>query len=159
MAVSIRRERLDDGREKDGMQFSYRVTFRTSQVTVNLRLTPPSHPPPTSQGCYERSAGETCVLTVNLNMLLRAHSHFLIRLMQHGPFQTLSSGPIRAAQECWKVPCPNPLPEPPPPPPSQLFSASRDSVGQSCEPRCGISQCDSGSRTRLHKRTSVYRQS
>lgn len=40
MAVSIRRERLDDGREKDGMQFSYRVTFRTSQVTMN----PPPSP-------------------------------------------------------------------------------------------------------------------
>lgn len=32
VAVSIRRERLDDGKEKDGMQFNYRVTFRTSQV-------------------------------------------------------------------------------------------------------------------------------
>lgn len=34
VAVSIRRERLDDGKEKDGMQFNYRVTFRTSQVTI-----------------------------------------------------------------------------------------------------------------------------
>uniref|UniRef100_H3D7D4 Signal induced proliferation associated 1 like 2 n=1 Tax=Tetraodon nigroviridis TaxID=99883 RepID=H3D7D4_TETNG len=34
VAVSIRRERLDDGKEKDGMQFSYRVTFRTSQLTT-----------------------------------------------------------------------------------------------------------------------------
>lgn len=34
MAVSVRRERLDDGKEKDGMQFNYRVTFRTSQVSV-----------------------------------------------------------------------------------------------------------------------------
>lgn len=33
VAVSIRRERLDDGKEKDGMQSNYRVTFRTSQVT------------------------------------------------------------------------------------------------------------------------------
>lgn len=32
VAVSVRRERLDDGKEKDGMQFNYRVTFRTSQV-------------------------------------------------------------------------------------------------------------------------------
>ena len=34
VAVSIRRERLDDGKEKDGMQFNHRVTFRTSQVTL-----------------------------------------------------------------------------------------------------------------------------
>uniref|UniRef100_A0A8C6LN51 Signal induced proliferation associated 1 like 2 n=1 Tax=Nothobranchius furzeri TaxID=105023 RepID=A0A8C6LN51_NOTFU len=34
VAVSIRRERLDDGKEKDGMQFNYRVTFRTSQLTT-----------------------------------------------------------------------------------------------------------------------------
>lgn len=34
VAVSIRRERLDDGKEKDGMQYNYRVTFRTSQVTT-----------------------------------------------------------------------------------------------------------------------------
>ena len=34
VAVSIRRERLDDGREKEGMQFNHRVTFRTSQVTL-----------------------------------------------------------------------------------------------------------------------------
>ncbi|XP_049926931.1 signal-induced proliferation-associated 1-like protein 2 isoform X3 [Epinephelus moara] len=34
VAVSIRRERLDDGREKDGMQYNYRVTFRTSQLTT-----------------------------------------------------------------------------------------------------------------------------
>lgn len=40
MAVSIRRERLDDGKDKDGMQFSYRVTFRTSQVTAVLQHTP-----------------------------------------------------------------------------------------------------------------------
>lgn len=37
VAVSIRRERLDDGKEKDGMQFNYRVTFRTSQVTIIRR--------------------------------------------------------------------------------------------------------------------------
>ncbi|XP_036980473.1 signal-induced proliferation-associated 1-like protein 2 isoform X5 [Acanthopagrus latus] len=34
VAVSIRRERLDDGKEKDGMQFNHRVTFRTSQLTT-----------------------------------------------------------------------------------------------------------------------------
>ncbi|XP_010787801.1 signal-induced proliferation-associated 1-like protein 2 isoform X3 [Notothenia coriiceps] len=34
VAVSIRREKLDDGREKDGMQHNYRVTFRTSQLTT-----------------------------------------------------------------------------------------------------------------------------
>ncbi|XP_041866104.1 signal-induced proliferation-associated 1-like protein 2 isoform X4 [Melanotaenia boesemani] len=34
VAVSIRRERLDDGREKDGMQYNYRITFRTSQLTT-----------------------------------------------------------------------------------------------------------------------------
>ncbi|XP_073337632.1 signal-induced proliferation-associated 1-like protein 2 isoform X1 [Pagrus major] len=34
VAVSIRRERLDDGKEKEGMQFNYRVTFRTSQLTT-----------------------------------------------------------------------------------------------------------------------------
>uniref|UniRef100_A0A8C2WH83 Signal induced proliferation associated 1 like 2 n=1 Tax=Cyclopterus lumpus TaxID=8103 RepID=A0A8C2WH83_CYCLU len=34
VAVSVRRERLDDGKEKDGMQHNYRVTFRTSQLTT-----------------------------------------------------------------------------------------------------------------------------
>lgn len=34
VAVSIRRERLDDGKEKEGMQYNYRVTFRTSQVIL-----------------------------------------------------------------------------------------------------------------------------
>ncbi|XP_037637695.1 signal-induced proliferation-associated 1-like protein 2 isoform X4 [Sebastes umbrosus] len=34
VAVSVRRERLDDGKEKDGMQSNYRVTFRTSQLTT-----------------------------------------------------------------------------------------------------------------------------
>uniref|UniRef100_A0A3P8YT46 Signal induced proliferation associated 1 like 2 n=1 Tax=Esox lucius TaxID=8010 RepID=A0A3P8YT46_ESOLU len=34
VAVSIRREKLDDGREKEGMQYNYRVTFRTSQLTT-----------------------------------------------------------------------------------------------------------------------------
>lgn len=39
VAVSIRRERLDDGKEKDGMQYNYRVTFRTSQVIVYTSFT------------------------------------------------------------------------------------------------------------------------
>ncbi|KAM8851515.1 signal-induced proliferation-associated 1-like protein 2 isoform 4-T6 [Synchiropus picturatus] len=34
VAVSVRRERLDEGKEKDGMQYNYRVTFRTSQLTT-----------------------------------------------------------------------------------------------------------------------------
>ncbi|XP_040034172.2 signal-induced proliferation-associated 1-like protein 2 isoform X5 [Gasterosteus aculeatus] len=34
VAVSVRRERLDDGKDKDGMQHNYRVTFRTSQLTT-----------------------------------------------------------------------------------------------------------------------------
>uniref|UniRef100_A0A3Q2QKV3 Signal induced proliferation associated 1 like 2 n=1 Tax=Fundulus heteroclitus TaxID=8078 RepID=A0A3Q2QKV3_FUNHE len=34
VAVSVRRERLDDGKEKEGMQFNYRITFRTSQLTT-----------------------------------------------------------------------------------------------------------------------------
>uniref|UniRef100_A0A672J578 Signal induced proliferation associated 1 like 2 n=1 Tax=Salarias fasciatus TaxID=181472 RepID=A0A672J578_SALFA len=34
VAVSVRRERLDDGKEKEGMQYNYRVTFRTSQLTT-----------------------------------------------------------------------------------------------------------------------------
>ncbi|XP_039640436.1 signal-induced proliferation-associated 1-like protein 2 isoform X4 [Perca fluviatilis] len=34
VAVSVRRERLDDGKEKEGMQHNYRVTFRTSQLTT-----------------------------------------------------------------------------------------------------------------------------
>lgn len=42
MAVSVRRERLDDGKEKDGMQFNYRVTFRTSQVKCNTPACTPS---------------------------------------------------------------------------------------------------------------------
>lgn len=40
VAVSIRRERLDEGKEKDGMQYNYRVTFRTSQVTIKCRYPP-----------------------------------------------------------------------------------------------------------------------
>ncbi|XP_017279818.1 signal-induced proliferation-associated 1-like protein 2 isoform X3 [Kryptolebias marmoratus] len=34
VAVSIRREKLDEGKEKDGMQYNYRITFRTSQLTT-----------------------------------------------------------------------------------------------------------------------------
>ncbi|XP_039593901.1 signal-induced proliferation-associated 1-like protein 2 isoform X2 [Polypterus senegalus] len=34
VAVSIRREKLDDGKEKDGMQYNYRVAFRTSELTT-----------------------------------------------------------------------------------------------------------------------------
>ncbi|XP_061601944.1 signal-induced proliferation-associated 1-like protein 2 isoform X3 [Cololabis saira] len=36
VAVSVRREKLDDGKEKEGMQYNYRVTFRTSQL-ITLR--------------------------------------------------------------------------------------------------------------------------
>uniref|UniRef100_A0A673CG93 Signal-induced proliferation-associated 1 like 2 n=1 Tax=Sphaeramia orbicularis TaxID=375764 RepID=A0A673CG93_9TELE len=34
VAVSIRREKLDDGKDKEGMQYNHRVTFRTSQLTT-----------------------------------------------------------------------------------------------------------------------------
>ncbi|MEQ2258899.1 Signal-induced proliferation-associated 1-like protein 2, partial [Xenotaenia resolanae] len=34
VAVSVRREKLDDGKEKEGMQYNYRITFRTSQLTT-----------------------------------------------------------------------------------------------------------------------------
>ncbi|KAI1896955.1 hypothetical protein AGOR_G00100210 [Albula goreensis] len=34
VAVSIRREKLDDGKEKEGVQYNYRVTFRTSELTT-----------------------------------------------------------------------------------------------------------------------------
>ncbi|XP_013861357.1 signal-induced proliferation-associated 1-like protein 2 isoform X3 [Austrofundulus limnaeus] len=34
VAVSIRREKLDEGKEKEGMQYNYRITFRTSQLTT-----------------------------------------------------------------------------------------------------------------------------
>lgn len=36
VAVSVRRERLDDGKEKEGMQYNYRITFRTSQVKISM---------------------------------------------------------------------------------------------------------------------------
>ncbi|XP_030627133.1 signal-induced proliferation-associated 1-like protein 2 [Chanos chanos] len=34
VAVSVRREKTDDGKEKDGTQYNYRITFRTSQLTT-----------------------------------------------------------------------------------------------------------------------------
>ncbi|XP_041106737.1 signal-induced proliferation-associated 1-like protein 2 isoform X2 [Polyodon spathula] len=34
VAVSIRREKLEDGKEKDGVQYNYRITFRTSELTT-----------------------------------------------------------------------------------------------------------------------------
>ncbi|XP_036380751.1 signal-induced proliferation-associated 1-like protein 2 [Megalops cyprinoides] len=34
VAVSIRREKLDEGKEKEGAQYNYRVTFRTSELTT-----------------------------------------------------------------------------------------------------------------------------
>ncbi|KAJ3609856.1 hypothetical protein NHX12_021950 [Muraenolepis orangiensis] len=34
VAVSVRREKLDEGKEKEGTQYNYRVTFRTSQLTT-----------------------------------------------------------------------------------------------------------------------------
>ncbi|XP_043943107.1 signal-induced proliferation-associated 1-like protein 2 [Protopterus annectens] len=34
VAVSIRREKLDDAKDKDGSQYNYRITFRTSELTT-----------------------------------------------------------------------------------------------------------------------------
>ncbi|XP_051945501.1 signal-induced proliferation-associated 1-like protein 2 isoform X1 [Xyrauchen texanus] len=34
VAISVRREKLDDGKDKEGAQFNYRITFRTSQLTT-----------------------------------------------------------------------------------------------------------------------------
>lgn len=34
VAVSIRREKVEDPREKEGSQFNYRVAFRTSELTT-----------------------------------------------------------------------------------------------------------------------------
>ncbi|XP_077073475.1 signal-induced proliferation-associated 1-like protein 2 isoform X2 [Siphateles boraxobius] len=34
VAISVRREKLDDGRDKEASQYNYRVTFRTSQLTT-----------------------------------------------------------------------------------------------------------------------------
>lgn len=39
VAVSIRREKVEDAREREGSQFSYRVAFRTSEVRGALRGT------------------------------------------------------------------------------------------------------------------------
>lgn len=32
VAVSIRREKFEEGKEKDGSQFNHRIVFRTSEV-------------------------------------------------------------------------------------------------------------------------------
>lgn len=34
VAVSIRREKVEDAKEKEGSQFNYRVAFRTSEVKL-----------------------------------------------------------------------------------------------------------------------------
>ncbi|XP_056616490.1 signal-induced proliferation-associated 1-like protein 2 isoform X3 [Triplophysa dalaica] len=34
VAISVRREKLDDGKDKEGSQYNYRITFRTSQLTT-----------------------------------------------------------------------------------------------------------------------------
>nr|XP_023652043.1 signal-induced proliferation-associated 1-like protein 2 isoform X2 [Paramormyrops kingsleyae] len=34
VAVSVRREKADDGKDKDGNQYNYRITFRTSELTT-----------------------------------------------------------------------------------------------------------------------------
>ncbi|XP_066553473.1 signal-induced proliferation-associated 1-like protein 2 isoform X2 [Amia ocellicauda] len=34
VAVSVRREKLEEAREKDAMQYNYRITFRTSELTT-----------------------------------------------------------------------------------------------------------------------------
>ncbi|XP_035256149.1 signal-induced proliferation-associated 1-like protein 2 isoform X2 [Anguilla anguilla] len=34
VALSVRRERLEDGRSKEGTQYAYRITFRTSELTA-----------------------------------------------------------------------------------------------------------------------------
>lgn len=36
VAVSIRREKVEDAKEKEGSQFNYRVAFRTSEVMAAL---------------------------------------------------------------------------------------------------------------------------
>lgn len=41
VAVSIRREKVEDAKEKEGSQFNYRVAFRTSEVTDGLVLCRP----------------------------------------------------------------------------------------------------------------------
>uniref|UniRef100_A0A8C1S6W9 Signal induced proliferation associated 1 like 2 n=1 Tax=Cyprinus carpio TaxID=7962 RepID=A0A8C1S6W9_CYPCA len=34
VAISVRREKLDDGKDKEAAQYNYRITFRTSQLTT-----------------------------------------------------------------------------------------------------------------------------
>lgn len=34
VAVSIRREKVEDAKEKEGSQFNYRIVFRTSEVML-----------------------------------------------------------------------------------------------------------------------------
>ncbi|XP_067241735.1 signal-induced proliferation-associated 1-like protein 2 isoform X4 [Chanodichthys erythropterus] len=34
VAISVRREKLDDGKDKEASQYNYRITFRTSQLTT-----------------------------------------------------------------------------------------------------------------------------
>lgn len=41
VAVSIRREKVEDAKEKEGSQFNYRVAFRTSEVMGCLVLSRP----------------------------------------------------------------------------------------------------------------------
>lgn len=38
VAVSIRREKVEDAKEKEGSQFNYRVAFRTSEVIAAVRV-------------------------------------------------------------------------------------------------------------------------
>lgn len=38
VAVSIRREKLDESKEKEGLQYNYRVAFRTSEVSFLLLI-------------------------------------------------------------------------------------------------------------------------
>lgn len=59
VAVSVRRERLDDGKEKDGMQFNYRVTFRTSQVNIIHALL-------VALNLSRIILGKTCVISIIL---------------------------------------------------------------------------------------------
>lgn len=40
VAVSIRREKVEDAKEKEGSQYNYRVAFRTSEVTGCLGACP-----------------------------------------------------------------------------------------------------------------------
>lgn len=43
MAVSIRREKVEDPKEKEGSQFNYRVAFRTSEVRGCCGVHPHCH--------------------------------------------------------------------------------------------------------------------